>query len=477
MERRTHIAVVSVPVVSHQIAISEFCKRLIQLNPIIRITFIIPVLDSLPNASKSILCLSFSPKHTHHCSSSSELASRNCSSTQTSTCKSQSLPLLHDALFKSITSTSHVAAIVADYFAYELLPFAKELNILSYIFFPSAATVTSLCLHSSTLHETISCEYKELQEPINIPGCIPIHGRDLPTSFQDRSSEVYKHFLLRSKALRVVDGILVNSFVELEEGALRAMTEESKGNPSVYMVGPIVQNVSHITHNNYNGSHCLAWLDEQTHRSVLFVTFGSGATLSQHQMNELALGLEQSSQKFVWVVREPNDLPSANYFGGSSRQEDPLSFLPCGFLERTKNQGLVIPFWAPQVEILSHKAISGFLSHCGWFSTLEAVVNGLPTIVWPLFAEQRMIATILVDGLKVAVRPKASESGIVERCEVAKAIKSLMVGDEGMEIRNRMKVLQDAAASAMKIDGFSTTTLSQLVTKWESFGACKENVS
>ena len=49
-----------------------------------------------------------------------------------------------------------------------------------------------------------------------------------------------------------------------------------------------------------------------------------------------------------------------------------------------------------------------------------------------------------------------------------------MVGQEGMGIRERMKVLQDAGAGAIKEDGSSTITLSQLVAKWKSFGACKE---
>lgn len=331
------------------------------------------------------------------------------------------------------------------------------------------------------LHQTFSCEFRDLKEPIqSIPGCIPIHGSDLPSSLQDRSSESYKHFLLRSKGISPCDGVLVNSFVELESSAVRAMMEGSiinaggtTNNPSVYMVGPIVENVCESeSESTQNGSGCLAWLDEQqTQRSVLYVSFGSGGTLSQTQMSELALGLELSCQKFLWVVREPNDIASAIYFGGSSGQ-DPLSFLPKGFLERTKGKGFVVPYWAPQVQILSHKAIGGFLTQCGWFSTLEAVVNGLPIIAWPLFAEQRMVAAILADGLKVAIRPKVhSESGIVEKGEIAIVIKRVMVGDEGIGIRERMKVLQDAAASAVKVDGSSTTTLCQLVTKWINLGS------
>ena len=414
MERKTHIVVVSVPVLSHQLATAELCKRLIQLHPNLHATFILPVIGSLSNASKTILDALSSLSIDTIFLPPVNSPQGTVPALLFPLAMSQSLPFIQDAL-KSLTTTSQIVALVADYFAYEVLPFAKKLNILSYIFLPIAASMLPLCFNSSMLHKTITCEYKDLKEPIQIPGCVPIHGRDLPNSLQDRSSEVYKHFLLRSKGLLLADGILVNSFMELEAGAMKAMMEESGGNPPVHMVGPIVQTL--LNNHTNNGSECLAWLDEQEHGSVLFVSFGSGGTISQDQMNELALGLELSGQKFLWVVREPNDLPSANYFRSSSGQ-DPLSFLPSGFLERTKGQGMVVPYWALQVQVLGHKATGGFLTHCGWFSTIETAVHGLPIIAWPLFSEQRMIATILADGLKVAIRPKANESGIVERVKL-----------------------------------------------------------
>jgi len=56
MDRKIHIAVVSVAIVSQQIAISEFIKKLLNLHPNkFHITLIIPVRDSLSNASKSII--------------------------------------------------------------------------------------------------------------------------------------------------------------------------------------------------------------------------------------------------------------------------------------------------------------------------------------------------------------------------------------------------------------------------------------
>ncbi|TKY68956.1 Hydroquinone glucosyltransferase [Spatholobus suberectus] len=189
----------------------------------------------------------------------------------------------------------------------------------------------------------------------------------------------------------------------------------------------------------------------------------NGGTLSQVQIIELALGLELSNHKFLWVVRAPSSSASSAYL--NAQNENPLEFFPYGFLERTKEQGLVIPSWAPQIEILSHSSIGGFMSHCGWNSTLESVLQGVPLIAWPLFAEQRMNAVMLSDGLKVALRPKVSGNGMVEKEEVAEVIKSLMEV-EGKKMSKIMKVFKEAAIDALKEDGCSTKTMHQSTMKW-----------
>ena len=459
MEQKPHIAIFPSPGMGHLIPLLELAK-LLALHHNFHITCIISALGSPSKAMKEVLqVLPTSIDHVFLPPVSSEDLEGLLPEVQTILTLTRSLPPLRDVL-----KSTRFAAFIVDTFGMDALDVAKEFNISPYIFFLSNAFALSLVLHLPKLDETISGEYRDQAEPLKLPGCVPIHGRDLAEPVQDRTSDWYKMFLRSTKRMRLAEGIMFNTFMELEENAIKALLDEEAKSLPLYPIGPIVQTGSS---NQVKGSDCLRWLDNQPHGSVLFVCFGSGGTLSYEQTNELAFGLELSEQKFLWVVRTPNnESADAAYLSDQTLENNPLTSLPKGFVERTKGQGLVVPSWAPQIQVLSHSSTGGFLSHCGWNSTLESIIQGIPLIAWPLFAEQRMNAVLLAEDLKVAIRPKANYKGLVDREEIAKVVKGLMVGEEGKKVHSRMKDLKDAAENALSADGSSTKALIDLASHW-----------
>ncbi|KAM1142826.1 hypothetical protein ACFX2I_031717 [Malus domestica] len=147
----------------------------------------------------------------------------------------------------------------------------------------------------------------------------------------------------------------------------------------------------------FSAEKCLEWLDLQGPNSVIYISFGSQNTISATQMKELAVGLEESGKPFVWVIRPP--------VGFDLKGEFRAEWLPHGFEERMskRKQGLLVHNWAPQLEILSHKSIGLFVSHCGWNSVMESLSQGVPIVGWPLAAEQAYNSKMLVEEMGVSV--------------------------------------------------------------------------
>jgi hydroquinone glucosyltransferase len=236
----------------------------------------------------------------------------------------------------------------------------------------------------------------------------------------------------------------------------------------VYPIGPLIQADAA---GSKNDAPCLEWLDRQPAKSVIFVSFGSGGALPTEQMRELALGLELSGQRFLWVVRSPSDEGAVNdnYYDAESKK-DPFAYLPSGFVERTKEVGLVVPSWAPQIKVLAHAATGGFLTHCGWNSVLESLVHGVPMVAWPLYAEQRQNAVMLSaesGGVGAAIRVPESK----RREEIAAAVRELMEGEgSGAAVRAKVADLQKAAAEGLQEGGAAAAALAEVVEKWTGGG-------
>ncbi|KAM0990178.1 hypothetical protein ACFX13_008833 [Malus domestica] len=104
------------------------------------------------------------------------------------------------------------------------------------------------------------------------------------------------------------------------------------------------------------------------------------------------------------------------YVDGSSSTRTTLileGVLPEGFLERTKDRGMVVKSWAPQVVVLKNESVGGFVTLYGWNLVLEAVVAGVSMIAWPLHAKQHMNMNVLATDMEMAfaVEQRDEEDG------------------------------------------------------------------
>ncbi|KAF7851547.1 hypothetical protein BT93_L3663 [Corymbia citriodora subsp. variegata] len=356
--------------------------------------------------------------------------------------------------------------LIVDLFGTEHLCIGDELGIPKYVYIATNAWFLALLLHSPTLDKEVNGEYVDQTEPFNIPGCKPVRPEDVVDPMLDRSDQQYREYLRMASEIPMGDGILLNVWEDLQVETLAALRNKEflgpVANGPIYTIGPLIRPVRPAGLEK----ELLEWLDKQPSESVLFVSFGSGGTLSAEQLVELAWGLELSGQRFIWVLRKPvvKSLDGSFFnVGKGGGGDELLSFLPDGFELRTRNVGLVLPSWAPQVDILSHPSVGGFLSHCGWNSTLESMVSGVPMIAWPLYAEQRLNATLLVEETGVAIRPKELPSKkIVRREEIEKLVRTIMVEKEGHVMRARVKELKTNVEKAVTKEGTSYESLRKM---------------
>ena len=281
--------------------------------------------------------------------------------------------------------------------------------------------------------------------------------------------------------------ILVNTFHELEARAI----DELRGNmhSTIYPIGPLVFtnpncSADHHIDNEQEQEHeqepravgagsalweedhkSLLWLDTQSSKSVLYVSFGSMAKVSIEQVKEIADGLEMSHHAFLWVIRA--DLLEYNLDGKASEFKTIFS----EFLERTKDRALVAP-WVPQTAVLSHPAVGAFLTHCGWNSTIESISCGVPMLGWPRLSEQntncRYITHVWKVGLELELDGK-KYSGLLLKEEVDSKVRRIMSiggGDDDPEIemiRNNCRELRNASQKAVMKGGSSHRALLDFV--------------
>ncbi|KAG5543253.1 hypothetical protein RHGRI_016106 [Rhododendron griersonianum] len=363
-----------------------------------------------------------------------------------------------------------VTAVVIDLFCTQAFEICGELSIPVYSFFTGSTALLAFSLYLPTLDRETEGEFVDLPEPVQVPGCRPVRTEDLLDQVRVRKSDEYKWFFLHVSRLYKAAGIFANTWKDLEPVTLLALKENpfflNIPTPPVHPIGPVVKEEEPYTESD---KEVLTWLDKQKPDSVLFVALGSGGTLSSKQLTELAFGLELSQQCFILVARTPNDATAmGTFYSAGGIEDDPIAYLPEGFVKRTEGVGLVVKSWAPQVAVLRHASTGGFLSHCGWNSTLESVLHGVPMITWPLYAEQRMNATQLAVEAGVAAKPTVEPwREVVGREEIERVVRAVMEGEEGKVIRRRAKELRDSARVALDSGGSSCDSLARVVKAWK----------
>ncbi|KAH7284642.1 hypothetical protein KP509_34G064000 [Ceratopteris richardii] len=252
--------------------------------------------------------------------------------------------------------------------------------------------------------------------------------------------------------------ILINTFCELEAETLDFVNK----NKNVYAVGPLLpepgRSFGDLIHSSTD--ECLRWLDKQKPSSVLYVSFGSIAMISEAQLAEVAAALESSECAFLMVVR------TAMMEGGEDAR------FPMGFRERLFESGRAFFVeWAPQSQVLSHAAIGGFFTHCGWNSILEGIRAGVPFLCWPYFADQLLNCRCLVKAWGIG-REFMDDSGsplppmgayFITRDAIEEKVRGLMDPSSSSALREQCMQKSVVAAQTLSKDGSSYENLRSFI--------------
>lgn len=382
------------------------------------------------------------------------------------------MPLLQKPMEQSIRDL-RPDCIVSDFLYPWTVDIAEELGIPRLIL-----SVTS-CFYDCVFHSLkIHKPYEKLRsdsESFVIPG--------LPNEIEMTGSQLENY--LKNEKESGDDGKFLNQIIDSETrsyGVVYTSCSEIEPDYAQHYKNILRKRCWHVgipslilekdNKSNAEQQHhsCLNWLDNQKPNSVLYICFGSMTRFLNTQLTEIAFALDESEQPFVWVVKKI----------GETDETGEETWLPEGFEERVEKskKGMIIKDRAPQVSILAHPAIGGFVTHCGWNSVSEGVAAGVPFITWPLFAEQfyneKLITRVLKIGVEVGSgvwnRGSKIRSPVVGKDKIVKAVSCLMGGsEEAQEIRRRAKEVSAMVKRSVEEGGSSSSNLNSLIEEIKAY--------
>lgn len=334
------------------------------------------------------------------------------------------IPKLREALNSSAPSFDLILELLKpDLVVYDIFqPWAATLSssrgIPAVQLLTSGAAIVSFALHKMTGQEK-EFPFKKLT-PRYFQN-YAFRGGKRPPEKQNKFRSELTEGMKKSSEI-----VLIKTFEELEGGYFDYLGEllEKK----VVPVGPLVESPSETG----GKGEMMTWLDKKEEGSVVFVSFGSECFLTKEEIEEVALGLELSNVNFLWVIRFPVD--------EETKADD---VLPKGFLERVGGRGMIWQSWAPQINILAHPSIGGFITHCGWSSIMESMGMGVPILALPLHMDQPFNARLVEDvGVGVEIW-RDENNGAMKGEEIAKTIRHVMIEKDGEGVRDEAKKISE----------------------------------
>ncbi|CAI0414154.1 unnamed protein product [Linum tenue] len=337
------------------------------------------------------------------------------------------------------------------------LDVAKGFGIMAAEFFTQSCAVDSIYyrVREGMIEPPVSGDDGVL---MGFQGLPPLEAKDFPSDVCDDGGaypELLGFHVWQFCGIEKADWILCNTVYELEPQEVDWLsnflpfTSIGPTIPSTYLTNQTDTEYGLDIFKQPNNETCTNWLQNKPKGSVVYVSFGSMASLPQAQMEELYFGLNNSNHNFLWVVRESE----------VAKLLDSFSTMAAG------KKGLIVP-WCQQLHVLASGVVGCFVTHCGWNSTLEAVSLGVPMVAMPQWADQATNAKYVTDVWRVGVRARSGGDGgdgLVKREEIERCVREVMEGEKAVEIRRNgdkwKKVMKDAVSE----DGSSDRNVREFV--------------
>ncbi|XP_077216136.1 7-deoxyloganetic acid glucosyltransferase-like [Tasmannia lanceolata] len=374
-------------------------------------------------------------------------------------------PLFREMLISGCRDPEAFTFIVADGVMTFTIDVANELGIPIFAFRTASACSFWAYFCIPRLVEQGELPFDKDGDMDRIIRCVPgmetfLRRRDLPSFFRAKelTNPVLQYVWRETLNTPRATGLILNTFEDLEGPILSQIRSQC---PNIYPLGPLHALLKSKLPNSMPSSSsspssstslwkedktCMTWLDSQAPKLVIYVSFGSFATVTQGEMFEFWHGLVNSKRPFLWVIRPDSIIRK----GKASRITKELE-------EGTRERGFLVE-WAPQEEVLAHPAVGAFLTHSGWNSTLESVFAGVPMVCWPFFADQQINSRFVSEIWRVGLDMKDQ----CDREMVEKMVKEVME-EKREELRKSAQKMAEFARRSVVEGGSSYSSLERLI--------------